>query len=233
MTTTRTQYMNSPGANSFFTVLTTDASYASVSTDRYVNVNSGVAHALTLFANPNAGDTIVVRDVSGNASTNNITITPASGNIDGAANFIVKVNKAVVTLVYSGTEWNVLGRKSTSFEIPLFSGVASEALGVWTRISNYYWEPEKLSLPNGAIFKMFGVCEVNNGIADCEVRLYNLTDAAVITGSTLSTNSLTPDAQISASLTMPTTPKMLEVQIRTTDNAYIAICTNAGLRVTE
>jgi len=93
------------------TVVTSGASYSiSATTDQIVIINktSGSATALTLPASPVAGMVYRIKDGKGDAATNNITITPASGTIDGAANLIINSPYASCDLVYNGTEWNIL-----------------------------------------------------------------------------------------------------------------------------
>ncbi len=46
-------------------------------------------------------------DGKGDASTNNITITPTAGNINGAASYVLNVDKGAIGLIYDGTEWTV------------------------------------------------------------------------------------------------------------------------------
>lgn len=47
----------------------------------------------------------VIKDGKGDAATNNITITPASGNIDGAATKVISANYGAAEIIYSGTQW--------------------------------------------------------------------------------------------------------------------------------
>lgn len=72
-------------------------------------VNTGTAIALSLPA-ATAGQWVVVKDATGaGAGTNNITITPASGTIDGAGTLVLSTNRAKTTLVNDGTNWFVVG----------------------------------------------------------------------------------------------------------------------------
>lgn len=56
-----------------------------------------------------AGRVIKVKDISGAGSTNHITITPASGTIDGAGTYVLTLNYAGVELTCDGTNWWVTG----------------------------------------------------------------------------------------------------------------------------
>ena len=93
-----------------FTGLT--VGYASVGTATYsatadtyiIGVNRAGPVTVTLPTN-SAGRLITVKDESGNASTNNITITPASGTIDGQANLVIAGNYVSYTLYCNGSNW--------------------------------------------------------------------------------------------------------------------------------
>ena len=78
-------------------------------TDSIVVVNKTVGAATTV--NLPAGVTgrvYTIKDGKGDALVNNITLTPAAGNIDGAGTYPMNLNYQAVTLVYNGTEWNVI-----------------------------------------------------------------------------------------------------------------------------
>jgi hypothetical protein len=72
-----------------------------------VNKTVGAVTAVTLKPSPEAGDFQFIKDGKGDAATNNITITAAAGNIDGAANYVISENYGSVLLMYNGTEWSV------------------------------------------------------------------------------------------------------------------------------
>jgi hypothetical protein len=73
-----------------------------------VNKTSGAATVLNLVASPTTGREVIIKDGKGDALTNNITVTPAAGNIDGSATFVMNLNRQAVSLIYSGTEWVVV-----------------------------------------------------------------------------------------------------------------------------
>lgn len=98
------------GVNVTVRVVTT-AGAITVTTDDYVvicNKTSGAATTVNLPASPSVGDAYVIKDGKGDAATNNLTLTPDSETIDGAADFVVSVNYASITLVFNGTEWNII-----------------------------------------------------------------------------------------------------------------------------
>jgi len=74
-----------------------------------VMVNTSVsAMSINLPSNPILGDLYQIKDSTGSASTNNITISGNSHNIDGSPNYTINANYASVLLVYGGTQWGVL-----------------------------------------------------------------------------------------------------------------------------
>ena len=69
------------------------------------------AHTITLPASPSAGDNVIVLDISGTASTANITVAANGNNITGAADdLLLDVDNASVSLVYINSTygWGVL-----------------------------------------------------------------------------------------------------------------------------
>jgi hypothetical protein len=79
----------------------TTTPYTVSGTDRVLNCN--VAGPLTInlpAASTRGGLAITVKDVSGNASVNNITVVPTGGEtIDGQANIVLRANYGSVTIV--------------------------------------------------------------------------------------------------------------------------------------
>lgn len=70
-------------------------------------VDTSAARALTLPAVSNNRRLYIV-DSTGSAETNNITITPASGLINGAATYVINSARESIHLVSNGTNWYVL-----------------------------------------------------------------------------------------------------------------------------
>ena len=67
------------------------------------------AVAITLDASVLAKNTkIIIKDTGGNASANNITITPDSGTIDGAANIVLSTDYESITLFTDGVNFFVI-----------------------------------------------------------------------------------------------------------------------------
>lgn len=54
------------------------------------------------------GQIFTIKDGLGDATANNITITPAAGTIDGSGTAQIASNYGSRTLIYNGTEWNIV-----------------------------------------------------------------------------------------------------------------------------
>lgn len=72
-------------------------------------VNTGSTVTVTLPASPNANDYIVVKDSTGSANSNNITIDTAdAATIDGLSSISMDSNYESKTFVSDGTNWFIL-----------------------------------------------------------------------------------------------------------------------------
>jgi len=71
-----------------------------------IDKTSGAATVVNLPATPSTGVTYVIHDGKGDAATHHITITPASGNINGASTLVLSNNYGTVTVTYNGTQWD-------------------------------------------------------------------------------------------------------------------------------
>ena len=72
-----------------------------------VNKGTGAATVVNLPATPATGLTYLIKDCKGDASTNNITVTPNAGNIDGSGTYIISNNYGSVSVTYTGSFWSV------------------------------------------------------------------------------------------------------------------------------
>lgn len=87
----------------------TAVNYIQLHSDEYIGVTSTAsARTITLqtAANAGAGTSVTVKDESGLAGTNNITVIVAGpGNIEGGASKVITTNYGVLRLLSTGTEW--------------------------------------------------------------------------------------------------------------------------------
>lgn len=86
--------------------------------------------------------------------------------------------------------------------------------------------------PAGTAFRLGVTFHVSDGSLTGTVLLYNLTDAEVVTNSTFTTSSTTPDSQVSSDLivgaatgNLKTSSKTYEVRISTTGAAPVDVVT--------
>jgi len=82
--------------------------YTTLISDDVILVDTSAARTITPLASPVTGTRYVIKDNVGSAAANNITITPSGKNIDGAASSTVNINYGSVTIVYNGTQWNII-----------------------------------------------------------------------------------------------------------------------------
>jgi len=79
-------------------------SVAGTGTPRRINLPAKAA---------SVGRVLIIKDATGNASSNNIEINPdGSENIDGAGDKLINTNKAAVTIVCAGDQWLIIGSYS-------------------------------------------------------------------------------------------------------------------------
>lgn len=79
-----------------------------------VNKTIGGATPVTLPATPAQGRSVIVKDGKGDAASNNITVSPAAGTIDGAVNQVIALNFGAAIYTYNGTEWGLTSILSES-----------------------------------------------------------------------------------------------------------------------
>jgi hypothetical protein len=75
--------------------------------DYFIAVNVAGPSSVVLPVAP-IGTTFVIKDVSGNALINPITITATGSTIDLSANYIIDSPFGSITLVRNTLEWNVV-----------------------------------------------------------------------------------------------------------------------------
>lgn len=73
-----------------------------------VNKTIGAASPVTLPSSPATHQYVVVKDGKGDANTNNITISGNGKTIDGGSTLIIGSPYGSNTLIYNGTQWNII-----------------------------------------------------------------------------------------------------------------------------
>lgn len=169
----------------------------------------------------------------------------------GAGNFILRDNGTTVRLTLSappastvtyeieatfdGTNWLLsdfmlldVHSIRTFHEFLGVAGVQSNSTNTFARIGTLRVDPSLFPVSQQITWEAtFDTTDSGNA---AEVQLYNVTDIAVVSGSTFSTTSTTASLQ-SAVVTLPGSQKDYEIQLRltTTDVTKRATCTRARL----
>ena len=87
------------------TTLVDGPTYTALSTDYYIGVNYNGPVTITLETSPNSGHKIIIKDESGNASTNPITVV---GNVDNdPGGFILQMDNGGVQMIYRAG-WRII-----------------------------------------------------------------------------------------------------------------------------
>lgn len=96
-----------PLINNYTNVTTTP--YVVTATDYYLSVNTGIAITIQLPNAPTQYRTFIIKDRTGNAAVNNITVTTVGGVvlIDGAASQIMNANFESLNLLFNGVGYEL------------------------------------------------------------------------------------------------------------------------------
>lgn len=92
-------------------VVTAAGAVTTSATDYTVVINKTTGAATTVNLTSPAStftQVVIIKDGKGDAATNNLTITPTSGTIDGAASYVLSVNYASVECHFDGTNWWII-----------------------------------------------------------------------------------------------------------------------------
>ena len=98
-------------ANSFVSDVITGrtTSYTASYNDSYIGLTSGRSVTLPAGSTCPIGKTVIIKDESGDAAANNITLSTTGGNlIDGNSTVTLALNNIAVTLLWTGTRWSLI-----------------------------------------------------------------------------------------------------------------------------
>lgn len=95
-----------PGTPGLVPTTTVESDYTALTTDYFIGVVTSAEYTITLPNGP-AGTVYVIKDVSGTASTNPITVVNTA-DIDGQAGATIDVNYGSITLIYSNGAWSII-----------------------------------------------------------------------------------------------------------------------------
>jgi hypothetical protein len=74
----------------------------------FVPVDTSSARTVNLGSTPVSGQKHIIKDNTGTASTHNITLNGNGNNIDGSSTSLININYGSLTVVFNGTQWNII-----------------------------------------------------------------------------------------------------------------------------
>lgn len=121
ISTARNHYITGNAGTSTLTVNDTEAQfitnytnvaaspYVVLATDYYISVNTGSAITVQLPNAPTTGRLFTIKDRTGTASANNISVTTVGGavTIDGQTTYKLSSNFGAIDLLFNGTSYEV------------------------------------------------------------------------------------------------------------------------------
>jgi hypothetical protein len=86
--------------------LVDEAAYPATNDDYFIGVIFNGPTTITLPAGT-LGKIFIIKDSTGDALTNPITVIATASTIDGAASYVIDSPWGSIGLIYNGIEWNV------------------------------------------------------------------------------------------------------------------------------
>lgn len=158
-----------------------------------------------------------------------LTVNPPGGHtIDGLGSVQI-LGRGSGTFVFLGSStWAMLGAKFDKYERTIVAAAEDTDLTGFVSIGSTVINPA--DYPNTTSVLWQAIIETTLGADPAEIRLYNVTTAAVVGSSTLSTASLTP-VVVSANVTLAAGANLYEAQLRlqTTGSPNRATCKQAQI----
>jgi len=102
---TPTGVLSTTGAIVANVTIVTTTPYTALSSDYFIGVDVAGPSEIDLPTS-STGTTYVIKDVAGTANTDNITVMATT--IDGQANAVIDINYASITVLFNGSEWNII-----------------------------------------------------------------------------------------------------------------------------
>lgn len=92
-----------------YTTNITSSSYSIVDNDYFVGINYAGTQSTQIPAPTGSGRILIIKDTSGLAFANSITITPASGTIDGRSSLVINIGYGSYTLFdNAASKWSII-----------------------------------------------------------------------------------------------------------------------------
>jgi hypothetical protein len=88
-------------------IVLVNANYAALITDYFIGVNTNSSSVTIALPLASAGTTYVIKDYTGSANVNPISIT-AFNSIDNSTNALINTPYGSITLVFNSTDWSIV-----------------------------------------------------------------------------------------------------------------------------
>jgi hypothetical protein len=113
--------------------------YTTLEQDAVILVDSSSARTIIPNSTPNSGLKHIIKDSTGQAGTNPITITPSGKNIDGVASKTINTPYGSIVIVYNGTEWNIIsGPANPKTIVTTYNANGSWTINSATQFVDFY-----------------------------------------------------------------------------------------------
>ncbi len=194
--------------------VTVTGSYSVLAQDEVVLCNQSAAITLTIPASIlSNGRILTIKDISGNAFGHPITISPASGTIDGLSSRTLSVNYGVIRLISDGTNWYVLDLTPTP-PLALYTDqgigtTSSQAAGAANTVYFVLLPPLQAQVVINAMRVRFA----SGGAGNYDLGIYDSTGAngkpgnllahCASTSTSLATSSATLSPALLSNVTLP------------------------------
>lgn len=171
------------------TIVTTTP-YNVLADDYVITVQLSVpgASTVTLPLSPSTSNSYIIKDGTGDAASNNITIDGNGNTIDGQATFVINDAYGALEIIFNGTEWNGIGFYAQSQALP--GDVNGPASSTDNAIARFDGITGKI-IQNSVVT----IADTTGNIAG--------TQQVTFTGTSSGTTVLKPTAAASGTLTLP------------------------------
>lgn len=161
-----------------------------------------------------------------------LVVTPPGGHTIEGFSTVTMFGYTTGTFVYRGSStWAMLGAKRDSYERSIVATVedTNQQLGYTTIGSTVI---NSNDYPNTLSVQWQAIIETTDAGDAAQIQLYNVTTSTLVTGSQLSTTSLTPTL-VTATITLAAGQNIYEAQLRlvTTGDPHRATCKQAQVVV--
>ena len=95
------------GVEAYKTVTAADSPYSALTLDYFLGCTTTAAIAVDLPNPTTSGNAFIIKDISGTANANNITITATGTTIDGAASKVINTSYGSFSVFFNGTSYSV------------------------------------------------------------------------------------------------------------------------------